>query len=68
VLGRRRTLCSLNGKLLCPAAADALCLLDSRLLSCFVAADAPCLLDGIELSCLVAADELCLLDGSKPFS
>jgi len=42
---------SLDGKLLCPASANALCLLDDPLLSCLVAVDALCLLDGSKLSC-----------------
>jgi len=42
---------SLDGKLLCPASANALCLLDAPLLSCLVAVDALCLLDGSKLSC-----------------
>jgi len=57
-------LCSLDGKLLCPAAHDALCLFDCPLLLCLIAADALRLLDGSKLSCLAAADVLCLLDGS----
>jgi len=57
-------LSSLDGKLLCPASADALCLLDDPLLLYLVAVDALCLLDGSKLSCLVAADALCLLDNS----
>jgi len=57
-------LCLLDGKLVCPASADALCLLDGPLLSCLIAADALCMIDGSKLSCLVAADALCLLDNS----
>jgi len=65
VIGRCRTLCSLDGsKLSCKVAAGALYSLDGKLL-CPTVTDALCLLDGRLLSCLVATDALRLLDGSN---